>query len=67
MFSDEDLKRFQDRDKSRSAVFICQEAFTALIARLEAAEACLANAEHFYDGHINAEKFDAWRRAAGKS
>lgn len=55
-FTDEDLKRLKIKAEG-DQVSLSHFQIEALIARLEAAEACIS---------VKADSFDIWRNAAGK-
>lgn len=66
MFTDDDLKRLKVDDDiglNGFMVDIRSDKFKALLARLEAAEACIP---HVYANRERFRALEKWRKAAGK-
>lgn len=70
MFTDDDLRRLKEEFEPYvvgDPRILTGPDWLGLIARLEAAELCLANAPLKEGGVLNAEDVKAWRKSAGKS
>jgi hypothetical protein len=69
-FTDEDLKRLKARRTYRrgdgTGCFIRTDQISALLARLECAEACIKSADLSETGKLSAQAFNEWKKSKGK-